>query len=190
MPLLHIDHRLAGIADAAARANTRRSPFRRSHRRRISTPAGSERAFEADCALELTGSFVEALATGDTDTLGATCSATVHARTPTSDTSGIGALSDSMKLEAPAFTDIDVTIESLIVAGSDVGAEWRLHAFHGGQLHVDWAVIEATGQTIALDGVLIGHATLVETDEVERYVFDDVHVYYDTTDLVVQLGLT
>lgn len=190
MSMLHIDDRLAGLAEAATRAAMRPTAQPRTHPRRISTPTERELSLSADRALELTGTLLEILATGDTTMLEATCSATVHARTPTSDTTGIDELVESMSTEAPVFTDIDVTIETLIVAGSDVAAEWRLHADHSGQLHVDWAVIEPTHQSITLAGVLIGHVAALEADGPERQVFDDVHVYYDTTSLLVQLGLT
>ena len=51
--------------------------------------------------------------------------------------------------------------------------------------HID-DVIDAT---IALAGALIGRVAVVEAGGSEREVFDDVHVYYDTTSLLVQLGL-
>lgn len=190
MSLLHIDDRLAGLAEAAARATKPPNVMRRAHPRQVSVSGRTESGLTADHALELTGSVIEAFAAGDVATLGETCSPTVHARTPTADTHGFDELAESMSNEANVFADIGVEVESLLVTGSAVAAEWRLRAAHSGPLNVDWAVIEATGQSITVDGVLIGHTTVLDTDGPERFVFEDIHLYFDTTSLLVQLALT
>jgi len=190
MPLLHIDDQLASLAEAATRAATPPNVVRRAHPRRLCTAPSPDSALTVDRALELTGTIIEAFAAGDVDDLGDMCSPRVHCRTPTSDTHGFDELAASMRIEARAFTGIDVAVESLVVAGLGVAAEWRLRATHTGPLNVGWAVIEATGQSINVDGVLIGHVEVVDTAGAERCVFEDVHLYYDTTSLLVQLALT
>lgn len=191
MPLLDIDDRLARLAEAATRNTRRPGTIRRPHDRRVAVGSGPAVAVAADRALELTGSLLEAMAAGDDRVLRSTCSPSVHARTPTSDTTDIAGLVGAVCVGRPAFTDIAVTIETIVVADHSIAAEWRLQATHTGPLPVDWATIEATGQRISLDGALMGHVSTDEAAEGSpQVVFDDVHVFYDTTSLLVQLALT
>ena len=94
--------------------------------------ASQDSALTLDRALELTGTIIEAFAAGDVDDLGGTCSPTIHCRTPASDTHRFDELAESMRIEA--FTGIDVAVDSLVVAGLGLAAEWRLRATHTGPL--------------------------------------------------------
>ena len=191
MALLHIDDRLAGLAEAATHSARRPGSFRRPHDRRVAVAAGSDLAVSAERALELSGLLLEALANGDSEVLGAICCASVHARTPSSETDDLDGLVAASCVEASAFTAIEVAIQSLVAADGSIAAEWRLYATHTGPLTVSWATIEATGQGVTLDGVLVGQVVVDEAaGGDERTVFDDVHLYYDTTSLLVQLGLS
>jgi len=189
-PILHIDDRLASLAEAATRVAARPGVVRRPHPRRISFSGSSDSELTEERALELAGSVVEALASADVGPLGEILSPAVHVRTPTTDTRGLDRLAASRGTERQAFTEIDVAIDALIVTGFAVSAEWRLRAVHTGPLQVDWAVIEATGQSIVLDGALFGNVAMIEAAGLDRCVFDDVHLYFDTTSLLVQLALT
>lgn len=189
-PILHIDDRLASLAEAATRVAARPGVVRRPHPKRISFSGSPDSALTEERALELAGSVVEALASVDVELLGEMLSPTVHVRTPTTDTHGFDQLAASSGTEAQAFTEIEVAIDTLIVTGFAVSAEWRLRALHTGPLHVGWAVIEATGQSIVLDGALCGNVAVIDAGGSDRCVFDDVHLHFDTTSLLIQLALT
>ena len=188
--MLRIDDRLAKLAEAASRGTRAPDVIRRPHERRIAVAPDCNIDLSGARALALTGLLLEGLATGDSDRLASVCSASVHARTPAADTTDIVGLVDSVRTGKPAFTDVDIDIETLLVVGDMIAAEWRLHATHTGPLTVDWALIEATGQRIVLVGGLVGHVAANETSTGTVGVFDDVHLYYDTTNLLVQLALT
>ena len=188
--MLNIDDRLAKLAEVATRYARRPGVINRAHDRRLAVAPDPHHALSGARALELTGSLIEGLATGDADLLESICSASIHARTPTTDTSGIGALTDSVSIGQPAFTDVEVDLETLLVVDRTIAAEWRLHATHTGPLTVDWAVIEATGQRIVLVGGLVAHLELNETTLGAETVFDDIHLSFDTTSLLMQLALT
>jgi hypothetical protein len=168
MPILHIDHRLASLAEAATRSSARRSSVRRPHPRTVSVCTADPISLSTAAALELVGTAIEGLAGGDIAHLRTTCSPDVHTRTPALETDSLEELELLVGDLPRAFTEIEVLVESLIVSDLSVAAEWRVHARHTGAIEVDWAVIEATGQSIA---------------------FDHLHLYYDTTDLLVQLTL-
>ena len=189
MPILHIDHRLASLAEAATRSTAHRSSVRRPHRRTVSVCTAEGISLSAEEALELVGTAIEVLSGVDIARLHTTFSTDSHTRTPALETGSreeMGRLIDDLP---PAFTEIEVLVESLLVSDLSVAAEWRIHARHTGAVEVDWAVIEATGQPIVLEGSLIGHLTSAVGDGAPRYVFDDLHLFYDTTNLLVQLAL-
>jgi len=188
--MLNIDDRLAKLAEVTTRYARRPGVIHRAHGRRHAVAPDPHHALSGARALELTGTLIEGLATGDADLLESICSASIHARTPTADTSDLAALTDSVSIGQPAFTDIEIDIETLLVVDRAIAAEWRLHATHTGPLTVDWAVIEATGQRIVLVGGLIAHLELDETVVGAVTVFDDIHLYFDTTSLLMQLALT
>jgi hypothetical protein len=108
------------------------------------------------------------------------------------ETTDIDELTEAVRIDRPAFTDTEVDVETLLVVDLLVAAEWRLHATHTGPLTVDWAVIEATGQQVARVGALVARVAVDETagSSGSTIVFDDVHLHYDTTNLLVQLALT
>jgi hypothetical protein len=192
MPILHIDHRLASLAEAATRSSVQRSIARRPHRRTVSVCTTEAISLSAEEALELVGTAIEVLAGVDTARLHTTFSADAHTRTPALETGSLEELEEMERLidDVPAaFTEIEVSVESLIVSDLSVAAEWRIHARHTGAVEVDWAVIEATGQPIVIEGSLIGHLTSAVGEGAPRYVFDDLHLFYDTTNLLVQLTL-
>ena len=80
--------------------------------------------------------------------------------------------------------------KSLIVSDTSIAAEWRVQARHSADLTVGWALIEATGQSVSLEGALTGHLVANAEGGTRPYVFDDLHLHYDTTSLLVQLALT
>ena len=189
MPLLHIDDRLAGLADAATRVALTESVAHAPHRKVLSVAAG-ENSLDATAALELAGTTIEAAAFGDADGLRGVCAQTIHARTPNLDANSLTEFVTRSTHEGPpAFSSIDVMINSLIVAELNMSAERRISATHTGTLQVGWAAIEATGRSIVLDGVLVGHLTAEAADDIDEFVFDDLHLYYDTTTLLTQLAL-
>ena len=146
-------------------------------------------SLSTEVALELVGTAIEALAGGEIARLRTSCSPDAHVRTPALETGSLEELERLVDDLPRAFTEIDVLLESLIVSDLSVAAEWCIHARHTGAVEVDWAVIEATGQPIVLEGSLIGHLTSAVGDGAPRYVFDDLHLFYDTTNLLVQLAL-
>jgi hypothetical protein len=186
--MLHIDERLAGLAAAAARS-PRRSSARRPHPRSISVRTADGTEFTAAQALELIGDALEGLAGADADRMHHVCAGDVHVRTPAFEHTTRVGLSNALTQLPHAFSDIVVSVESLIVSDRTMAAEWRLQARHSADIAVDWALIEATGQAVTLDGALTGH--LVENVEggSRPFVFDDLHLHYDTTSLLVQLSL-
>lgn len=189
MPILHIDHRLASLAEAATRSSPRRSNVRRAHRKTVSVLTADGTSLSAEAALELVGTAIEALAGGEIARLHTTCSPDAHVRTPALETGSFEELERLVDDLPRAFTDIEVLVVSLIVSDLSVAAEWCIDATHTGAIEVDWAEIEATGQSIVLEGSPIGHVTSALDDGAARYVFDDLHLFYDTTDLLVQLAL-
>lgn len=146
-------------------------------------------SLSAEAALELVGTAIEALSGGDVGALRATFSPDAHTRTPALETDSLEELERLVDDLPRAFTEIEVLVESLIVSDLSLAAEWRVYARHTGAIEVDWAVIEATGQSIVLDGSLIGHLTSDVGDAAGDYAFDHLHLYYDTTNLLVQLTL-
>ena len=146
-------------------------------------------SLSAEEALELVGTAIEVLSGADIARLHTTFSPDSHTRTPALETGSSEDLERLIEDLPPAFTEIEVLVESLIVSDLSVAAEWRIYARHTGAVEVDWAVIEATGQPIVLEGSLIGHLTSAVAGSAPRYVFDDLHLFYDTTSLLVQLTL-
>lgn len=186
MTLFNIDDRLASLADVATRTSVNRRSVRRRHACRVAVDDGDGTP-PADLALELVGLSIEALATSDAGALRSLCTTGIHVSTPSAETVSVEELISSMRGPADAFTEVEVSVDWLVASRLDVAAEWRVHATHTGPLHVAWAVIEATGQSVALDGTLIGHLSVEHAGN--RLVFDDLHLHYDGTALPVQLGL-
>lgn len=189
MPLPHIDARLAGLAEAATGTSRPPGIVRPPHTRRIDRAVAPGAGPTDDQVLESAGSVVMALSVGDVAELGRRCVPDVHVRTPTSDTTGLDELERWMCREGHVFGEIEVTIDWLLVAGLGVAAEWRLCAVHRDPLEIGWATIEATGQSIAIEGALVAHLAS-KTIESGSPRFDDLHLHYDTTDVLVQLALT
>lgn len=187
--MLHIDERLANLAAAAARS-PRRSAVRRPHRRHVSVRTADGTDFTAAQALELVGAAVAGLAGSDVAQLNNICADDVHVRTPTFEQTTRAGLSGALAELPRAFTDILVSVESLIVSDTSIAAEWRVQARHSADLTVGWALIEATGQSVSLEGALTGHLVANAEGGTRPYVFDDLHLHYDTTSLLVQLALT
>lgn len=186
MPLLHIDHRLAGLAAAAAAGASCAHVVPAGHPRRLVVAHGA--VLTAERALELAGSVIEAFAGGNGVGLAQSCSPSVHTRTPTSDTSGLPALREWVT-GSDSFTEVVVDVISLVVADASLAAEWRVHARHTGPLRVGWAVVEPTGQPVVVDGSLLGHLSTTRRGGVDTAVFDDLHLHYDSAALLLQLAL-
>jgi hypothetical protein len=185
VPLLHIDDRLAGLAAAAAASAACPRVVRAGHVRRLEV--SDDALLAADRALELAGAVIEAFAAGAGDRLGELCAPSVHVRTPSSDTSGLAALVD-WATDGEGFSEVDVDVTSLVVAGASLAAEWCVHARHTGPLGVGWAVVEPTGQPVVVEGAMAGHLTLVPRGGIDTVVLDDLHLHYDTTGLLLQLA--
>lgn len=188
--MLHIDDRLAKLAEAATRSARRPDVIRRPHDRRLAVASDPHQALGEDRALELTGALLEGFAAGDTALLRTICAESIHARTPMTETTDLDGLTESVRIDQPAFADIEIDIETLALVDLLIAAEWRLHATHTGPLTVDWAEVEATGQRITLVGALVAHLVVDDAAKGATIAFDDVHLHYDTTHLLVQLALT
>lgn len=143
----------------------------------------------AIAGLELVGGALEALAGGDAERLLPICAPDVHVRTPALEHTSRAAVSEALAELPRAFSGIVVSVESLIVSDRMMAAEWRIRARHSADLAVDWALIEATGQAVTLEGALTAHLCENVDDGTRPLVFDDIHLHYDTTSLLVQLAL-
>lgn len=187
MPLPHIDDRLAKLAEAATRAAGRPGVRRRAHARRLDR-AGTPEGADADAPfLEVAGAAIEAIASGDIEAIRDLCTDRVHVRTPTSDTTGVDDLVRWSGEQSHPFVDVDVTIEWLVVGGLGIAAEWRLWATQCTVLRIGRAVIDPTGESIVVDGAFFGHVDATSLDG-DHLRLDDIHIHYDTTEVLMQLS--
>lgn len=193
--MLHFDDRLSQLVNSTARAPVEGPGLRGRHRKALSVSPPDNGSISAESALELVGSVLEALAAGRGNALDDLCSSTIHARWPGVGASSLDGLVETANDVPRVLSDIDILIDSLIVSDADLSAEWRLRARHTGGLQAGWVSLEPTGRAVAIDGALIGHVSKADADEVRRHadevrvhVFDDLHLYYDTASLLLQLG--
>ena len=187
MPLPHIDDRLARLAEAATRAAGRPGVRRRAHARRLDR-SGTPEGADADAPfLELAGAAIEALASGDVEAIRDLCTDCGHVRTPTTDTPGVDDLARWVGAQAHPFTDLDLTIDWLVVGGLGIAAEWRLRTTHCDALRIGRVVIEPNGASIVVDGAFFGHVDATSLDG-ERLRLDDIHIHYDTAEVLMQLS--
>jgi hypothetical protein len=186
--MLHFDDRLSQLVSSTAGAPVEGPGLRGRHRKTLSVSPPDNGVLSAESALELVGSVLEALVAGRADALSDLCSSNIHARLAGVDTSSLDDLLQSVNDVPRSLSDIDILIDSLIVSDAHLSAEWQLRARHTGALQAGWMSLEPTGRAVAIDGALIGHVSKADADAARVHVFDDLHLYYDTASLLLQLG--
>jgi hypothetical protein len=125
---------------------------------------------------------VAATLRGDSATVAELATEDVVARSPATTVSSAVALAVEVEDRASAFTDVDVALDLLDVAGARAVVEWTATMTHSGPLMLrDDVVLAPTGVRCCLAGVTIAE---FEGDRIR-----ELREYWDESGLLEQLGV-
>jgi len=106
----------------------------------------------------------------------------VQGRTPGYTVTSAAALAVELEDRAAAFTDVELDVAPLDVAGDAAAVEWVLWLTHSGRLEAHGVVIEPTGTRVCLHGVTVAEFA---DDRIRSF-----RQYWDEAELVAQLVST
>jgi ketosteroid isomerase-like protein len=119
---------------------------------------------------------------GDRAEIGAVYTSDVTAWTPSFSASSLDELQSELERRDDAFSDIQLAVTSLDVAGDYACAEWRVTMSHTGDLAIGGEEpVAATGLEITLNGVTVA--------EFRGERICSFRQYWDRMSIVEQLGL-
>jgi hypothetical protein len=124
---------------------------------------------------------LEASVTGDSSAVAELYTEDVKGWTPSLSISCAAELAVEVEDRDEAFSDVDLELRPLDVAGDRAAVEWVVRLTHSGPIEIDEMVVEPTGARVTLHGMTVAE---FDGDRIRSF-----RQYWDEVELIEQLAL-